>query len=69
MTALIIAIAVLVAIGSLTVALMRSHGHRLREEDLGNPHPHHAEPVVRPESRHRETPSGELDVRDDRRAE
>ena len=69
MTALIIAIAVLVAVGSLALALRRSRGHRLREEQLGNPHPRHTEPVVRPESRHRETPSGELDVRDGRRAD
>jgi hypothetical protein len=67
MTALIIAIAVLVAVGSLAIAFARSRGHRLREEQLGNPHPHHAEPVVRGESRHRETPGGELDVRDGRR--
>ena len=69
MTALIILIALLVAVASLAVALMRSRGHRLHEESLGNPHQHHAQPVVRPESRHRETPSGELDVRDGRRAD
>ena len=66
MTALIITIAVLVAVGSLAIAIARSRGHRLREEELGNPHPQHAEPVVRGESRHRETPGGELDVRDGR---
>ena len=66
MTALIIIIAVLVAAASLAIALVRSRGHRLREEGLGNPHPLHAEPVVRPESRHRETPGGEVDYRDRR---
>jgi hypothetical protein len=66
MTVLIIVIAVLVAAGSLALAFSRSRGSRLREEDLGNPHPHHAEPVVRGESRHRETPGGELDLHDGR---
>lgn len=54
----IIAIAAVVAAGGLLFAFLRHRGSGLAEEDLGNPHPHHAEPVVRAESRHTDTPSG-----------
>ena len=48
---------VLLAVAIAAVAL-RPRGPRMHDEPLGNPHPDRAEPVVRTESRHYDTPAG-----------
>ena len=63
MTALIIVVVVLVVAG-IALAATRSRVPHLREESLGNPHPPRNEPLIRPESRHNDTPAGaDLDRR------
>jgi hypothetical protein len=67
MFTLIIIAAVVLAVAVGTFTLIRSRAPRLREEPLGNPHPDLAEPVVRADSRHRDTPAGaDLDRRSGR---
>ncbi len=66
MTALIVIVAVLVVAG-VAFAVTRARGPRLREETLGNPEPRRDTPLVRPESRHNDTPAGaDLDRRSGR---
>ncbi|MGZ5415676.1 MAG: hypothetical protein ACXWDI_00730 [Nocardioides sp.] len=57
LTIIIITALVLLAVAIAVVAL-RPRGIRMQDEPLGNPHPSRAEPVVRTESRHHDTPAG-----------
>ena len=57
MTGVIIAVAVVVVAVAAYATLRRGRGVRLPEESLGNPDPSRAEPVVRTESRHYDTPA------------
>jgi hypothetical protein len=59
MPSLTIIVIVLMLVGvAVTAVALRPRGPRVRGEPLGNPHPDRAEPVVRSESRHHDTPAG-----------
>jgi hypothetical protein len=57
MTTLFTIIFVLLIATLAVVVVRRPRPPSVREEPLGNPHPTHAEPVVRTESRHHDTPA------------
>ena len=61
MTTLILIIFVVLIAALVAVVMVRPRGRRaprLRDEPLGNPHATTPDPVVRTESRHRDTPAG-----------
>jgi hypothetical protein len=58
MTTLFIIIFVVLIAALVTVVVLRPRAPRVRDEALGNPRPTRAEPVVRTESRHHDTPAG-----------
>jgi hypothetical protein len=59
MTGIIVAVVVLAAVAVAAWLLVgRSATRRVRSEALGNPHPDVAEPLIRPESQHHDSPSG-----------
>ena len=55
---IIITVALMLLAVAIAALALRPRGPRMRDEPLGNPHPDRAEPVVRSESRHHDTPAG-----------